>query len=38
MSEKIKKYLKIQVNTGKLTKEQVIEKYPEMDKYLNEEE
>ena len=30
------KYLQIQVATGKLTKEQVIEKYPEMEKYLEE--
>ena len=35
MSEGLKKYLKIQVSTGKLTREQVIEKYPEMEEYLD---
>lgn len=34
MSEGLIKYLKIQINTGKLTEEQVIEKYPEIKKYL----
>lgn len=34
MSEGLKKYLKIQINTGKLTKEVVIAKYPEMEEYL----
>lgn len=28
MNEKLVKYLKIQIATGKLTKEQVLEKYP----------
>ena len=36
MSEGLKKYLKIQVSTGKLTREQVIEKYPEMEEYLTD--
>ncbi len=36
MSERLKRYLKIQVTTGKLTKEQVIEKYPEMQEYLKD--
>ena len=34
MSEGLKKYLKIQIDTGKLTKEEVITKYPEMEEYL----
>ncbi len=34
MSEGLKKYLKIQIETGKLTKETVITKYPEMEEYL----
>ena len=34
MNKNLIKYLKIQINTGKLTKEQVIEKYPEMEEYL----
>lgn len=34
MDEKLINYLKIQISTGKLTKEQVIEKYPEMEEYL----
>lgn len=34
MNENLIKYLKIQINTGKLTKEQVIEKYPQMKEYL----
>ena len=36
MSEGLKKYLKIQMDIGKLSKEQVIEKYPEMEEYLRE--
>ncbi len=36
MSEGLKRYLKIQISLGKLTKEKVIEKYPEMKKYLEE--
>ena len=36
MSENLKRYLKIQVNLGKLTKEEVIEKYPEMEEYLED--
>ncbi len=35
MNEKVIKYLKIQVATGKLTKEEVIEKYPDMQQHLN---
>ena len=34
MNKNLIKYLKIQINTGKLTREQVIEKYPEMEEYL----
>lgn len=34
MSEGLKKYLKIQIDTKKLTKEEVITKYPEMEEYL----
>lgn len=34
MNESLKKYLKMQVDLGKLTKEQVIKKYPEMKEYL----
>ena len=37
MSETLKNYLKIQINLGKLKKEQVIEKYPEMQEYLERE-
>lgn len=37
MSENTKKYLKMQVTLGRLTKEQVIEKYPQMKEYLEEE-
>ena len=37
MSEGLKKYLKIQVDLGKLTKAEVIAKYPEMEEYLNQE-
>ena len=35
MNKNLIKYLKIQINTGKLTKEQVIEKYPQMEEYLD---
>ena len=34
MNKNLIKYLKIQINTGKLTREQVIEKYPEIEEYL----
>lgn len=37
MSENLKKYLKMQITLNRLTKEQVIEKYPEMQEYLEEE-
>lgn len=37
MDEKTKKYLKMQVTLNRLTKEQVIEKYPQMKEYLEEE-
>lgn len=37
MSENTKKYLKMQVALNRLTKEQVIEKYPEIQEYLEEE-
>lgn len=37
MDEKTKKYLKMQVTLNRLTKEQVIEKYPQMQEYLEEE-
>lgn len=37
MKESLVRYLKIQIKTGKLTKEQVIEKYPEMEEFLGEE-
>ncbi len=37
MSENLKKYLKMQINLKRLTKEQVIEKYPQMKEYLEEE-
>ncbi len=37
MSENTKKYLKMQITLNRLTKEQVIEKYPEMQEYLEEE-
>ena len=36
MNENLKRYLKMQVNLGKLTKEEVIEKYPEMEEFLEE--
>ena len=35
LNDKIKNYLKIQVGTGKLTKEEVVNKYPEMEEYLD---
>lgn len=38
MSENTKKYLKMQITLNRLTKEQVIEKYPEMQDYLESEE
>ena len=34
LNDKLINYLKIQVATGKLTKKEVIEKYPEMKEYL----
>lgn len=37
MSENLKKYLKMQVTLNKLTKEQVLEKYPEMAEFLESE-
>ena len=37
LNEKLKNYLRIQVLTGKLKKEDVIEKYPEMEEILEEE-
>lgn len=37
MSENLKKYLKMQIKLNRLSKEQVIEKYPEMQDYLEEE-
>lgn len=37
MGENTKKYLKMQIKLNRLTKEQVIEKYPEMQEYLEEE-
>ncbi len=37
MSENLKKYLKMQISLNKLTKEQVIEKYPEMAEILESE-
>lgn len=37
MNKNLVRYLKIQISTGKLTKEQVIEKYPEMEEFLVEE-
>ena len=38
MSENLKKYLKMQISLNKLSKEQVLEKYPEMEKYLDTNE
>lgn len=37
MKESLVRYLKIQISTGKLTREQVIEKYPEIEEFLAEE-
>ncbi len=37
MSEGLKRYLKIQISLGKVTKESVIKKYPEMENYLAED-
>lgn len=37
MSEGLKRYLKIQIALERLTKEAVIEKYPEMEDYLAED-
>lgn len=37
MSENLKRYLKMQISLNRLTKEQVIEKYPEMSEYLESE-
>ncbi len=37
MSENLKRYLKMQISLNRLTKEQVLEKYPEMQEYLEEE-
>ena len=37
MSENLKRYLKMQISLNRLTKEQVLEKYPEMQDYLEEE-
>lgn len=36
MSEGLKKYLKIQISLGKITKESVLKKYPEMEDYLED--
>ncbi len=36
MNEKLIRYLKIQVATGRLTKEEVVAKYPDMEQYLEE--
>lgn len=36
MSEGLKKYLKIQISLGKITKESVLKKYPEMESYLED--
>lgn len=38
MDQKLIKYLKMQIKLNKLTKEQVIEKYPDMEEYLVESE
>lgn len=38
MSEGLKRYLKMQVTMNRLTREQVIEKYPEMEEELNKED
>lgn len=36
MKESLKKYLKMQIKLKRLTKIEVIEKYPEMEEYLRE--
>lgn len=36
MSEGLKKYLKIQISLGKITKKSVLKKYPEMEDYLED--
>lgn len=38
MSEGLKRYLKMQVTMNRLTREQVIAKYPEMEEELNKED
>ena len=38
MSEGLKKYLKMQVTMNRLTREQVIERYPEMEAELEKED
>lgn len=38
MSEGLKRYLKMQVTMNRLTREQVIEKYSEMEEELNKED
>lgn len=38
MNEKLVNYLKMQIKLNKLTKEQVIEKYPKMEEYLDTNE
>lgn len=35
MKEELKRYLKMQIDLKKLTKEEVIAKYPEMQEYLD---
>lgn len=37
MDQKLINYLKMQIKLNKLTKEQVIEKYPDMAQYLESE-
>lgn len=38
MNEKMIKYLKMQIKLGKLTREQVVEKYPEIAEHLEEQQ
>lgn len=38
MNEKMIKYLKMQIKLGKLSKEQVVERYPEIVEHLEEEQ
>lgn len=38
MEQKLINYLKMQIKLNKLTKEQVIEKYPDMAQYLESED